>query len=239
MPASVLQGQVILAVECLLDLALHGCPGRAKTGRHLGRPGTARDFPRRPFLKVPWAWASEPETCQRRRQTSENQQPLQRAPPEKASPPKRQPERPAKAPVQRGSLQSHLEAKLGGRSEAVPEEPADSGRPFWQRVLDEAQISLGLRCSPTRIAMPSSPALVAVAQTKQQSGTIRQMWPEKAEPILTAGIERCYRNRLLTPGWPRLFPCGREATALWCLSANLAWSWAGFVLPRQRAGNRY
>ncbi|APD48948.1 methionine synthase [Synechococcus sp. CS-602] len=139
-----------------------------------------------------------------------------------------------------GSLQSHLEQNLE-RSEAVPEEPAIRPPFLGSRVLDEAQIPLA-----EVFAYLDRNALFAgqwqLRKTKQQSrDDYEQMLAEKAEPILTGWIERCLQESLLTPrvayGY---FPCGREGNSVVVFDpANPGVELGRFVLPRQRAGNRY
>jgi 5-methyltetrahydrofolate--homocysteine methyltransferase len=127
------------------------------------------------------------------------------------------------------------------RSEAVPEEPALEP-PFWgSRVLTEAQI-------PLQEVFPylDRSALFAgqwqLRKSQQQSREAYEaMLAEKAEPVLQSWMRRCLNEKLLTPrvayGY---FPCGRDGNAVVVFDPEQRQQPLGrFVLPRQRAGNRY
>jgi 5-methyltetrahydrofolate--homocysteine methyltransferase len=137
-----------------------------------------------------------------------------------------------------------------GRSEAVPEEPA-LVPPFWgSAVLTEAEIDLA-----EVFAYLDRNALFAgqwqLRKGQQQSrADYEAMLAEKAEPVLRQWMERCLQEQLLKPrvayGY---FPCGRTGNAVVLFSpdgmaAGAPPAAAGpelgrFLLPRQRAGNRY
>ncbi len=136
------------------------------------------------------------------------------------------------------------------RSSSVPEEPALTP-PFWgSQVLLEDEIDLA-----AVFRYLDRQALFAgqwqLRKTQQQSRQqYEAMLAEKAEPVLAQWIERCLSDGLLTPriayGY---FPCGRSGNAV--LVFDAAGMVAGaeptaagpelgrFVLPRQKAGNRY
>lgn len=76
---------------------------------------------------------------------------------------------------------------------------------------------------------------------KQSRDDYERMLAEKAEPVLAGWIERCLQEGLLTPrvayGY---FPCGREGNSVVVFDPTDPGVELGrFVLPRQRAGNRY
>ncbi|SBO42277.1 methionine synthase [Cyanobium sp. NIES-981] len=127
------------------------------------------------------------------------------------------------------------------RSEAVPEEPALEP-PFWgSRVLTEAEIPL-----EEVFTYLDRNALFAgqwqLRKSQQQSREAYEaMLAEKAEPVLQGWMRRCLAEGLLTPrvayGY---FPCGREGNAVVVFDPERRQKPLGrFVLPRQRAGNRY
>jgi 5-methyltetrahydrofolate--homocysteine methyltransferase len=131
------------------------------------------------------------------------------------------------------------------RSQSVPEELA-LVPPFWgSRVLNETEIDL-----EQVFAYLDRNALFAgqwqFRKTQEQS---RQEYEalllQKAEPVLQHWKQRCIDEALLTPrvayGY---FPCGRAGNALIVFDPthNLETNnriLGRFVLPRQRAGNRY
>jgi 5-methyltetrahydrofolate--homocysteine methyltransferase len=165
------------------------------------------------------------------------------------------------APVPAPAEESSAEAEPSGslpasavndqRSEAVPAEPA-LRPPFWgARVLTETDIDL-----EEVFAYLDRNALFAgqwqLRKTQQQSRQgYETMLAEQAEPVLQQWLDRCRREGLLTPrvayGY---FPCGREGNALVVFDPSgmaddaaapsaAAAELGRFLLPRQRAGNRY
>ncbi len=136
------------------------------------------------------------------------------------------------------------------RSETVPAE-SFLPPPFWgARILTEADIDL-----EEVFAYLDRNALFAgqwqLRKTQQQSRQeYEAMLAETAEPVLQQWLDRCRAEALLTPrvayGY---FPCGRDGNALVVfdpggMAAGSAPAAAGaelgrFLLPRQRAGNRY
>jgi 5-methyltetrahydrofolate--homocysteine methyltransferase len=136
------------------------------------------------------------------------------------------------------------------RSAAVPEEPA-LPPPFWgSQVITEQQIDL-----QEVMAYLDRNALFAgqwqLRKSQQQTrAEYEAMLAEKAEPVLQHWLARCLAEDLLTPrvayGY---FPCGRLGNAVVLfdpapLAPGDSPAAAGpeigrFLLPRQRAGNRY
>jgi 5-methyltetrahydrofolate--homocysteine methyltransferase len=136
------------------------------------------------------------------------------------------------------------------RSAVVPEEPALQP-PFWgSQVLQEHEIDLA-----EVMAYLDRNALFAgqwqLRKSQQQSrAEYEAMLAEKAEPVLQHWLGRCLEEGLLHPrvayGY---FPCGRLGNAVVLfdpapLGAGDGPAGAGpelgrFLLPRQRAGNRY
>jgi 5-methyltetrahydrofolate--homocysteine methyltransferase len=127
------------------------------------------------------------------------------------------------------------------RSEVVPEEPALQP-PFWgSQILLESAIPL-----EEVFAYLDRQALFAGQwQLRKAQGQSRQdydaLLEEKAEPVLRHWMERCLTEQLLTPrvayGY---FPCGRDGNAVVVFDpAQPSQELGRFVLPRQRAGNRY
>ncbi len=136
------------------------------------------------------------------------------------------------------------------RSAVVPEESALQP-PFWgSQVLQEHEIDLA-----EVMAYLDRNALFAgqwqLRKSQQQSrAEYEAMLAEKAEPVLQHWLGRCLEEELLHPrvayGY---FPCGRLGNAVVLfdpapLGAGDGPAGAGpelgrFLLPRQRAGNRY
>jgi 5-methyltetrahydrofolate--homocysteine methyltransferase len=136
------------------------------------------------------------------------------------------------------------------RSEAVAEEPV-LAPPFWgSRLLLEQEIPL-----EEVFAYLDRQALFAgqwqLRKSQQQSRPeYEAMLADKAEPVLQQWMERCRAEQLLTPrvayGY---FPCGRLGNAVvvfdpqglesGAVPAAATAELGRFVLPRQRAGNRY
>ncbi|KEF43511.1 MAG: methionine synthase [Cyanobium sp. CACIAM 14] len=136
------------------------------------------------------------------------------------------------------------------RSEAVPAE-AMLQPPFWgSRVIDEAAIDL----DEVFAYLDRNALFAGQWQLRKSQGQSREdyeaMLAAKAEPVLQHWLGRCREERLLTPrvayGY---FPCGRLGNALVVFDPgamadgalpNSAGAELGrFLLPRQRAGNRY
>ncbi len=136
------------------------------------------------------------------------------------------------------------------RSETVPEEPA-LVPPFWgSAVLREADIDLAeVFTYLDRNALFAGQWQLRKSQ-QQSRADYEAMLAEKAEPVLQQWLERCLAEQLLQPrvayGY---FPCGRAGNAVVLfdpegMEAGAVPAAAGpelgrFVLPRQRAGNRY
>jgi 5-methyltetrahydrofolate--homocysteine methyltransferase len=137
------------------------------------------------------------------------------------------------------------------RSDSVPEEPA-LVPPFWgSQVIHETEIDL-----EEVFAYLDRNALFAgqwqFRKTQEQSRQdYEALLLEKAEPVLQQWKQRCIDESLLTPrvayGY---FPCGRQGNELVVFQPADGMSPAEkletnnpilgrFVLPRQRAGNRY
>jgi len=136
------------------------------------------------------------------------------------------------------------------RSASVPEEPARRP-PFWgSQVLLEDEIDLA-----EVFGYLDRQALFAgqwqLRKSQQQSRQdYEAMLAEKAEPVLQQWIDRCLSDGLLSPriayGY---FPCGRQGNAVVVFDAAgmaqgdepaAAGAELGrFLLPRQKAGNRY
>jgi len=127
------------------------------------------------------------------------------------------------------------------RSEAVPEQPAISPPFLGSRVLHEGEIPLAeVFAYLDRNALFAGQWQLRKAQ-KQSRDDYERMLAEKAEPVLAGWIERCLQEGLLTPrvayGY---FPCGREGNSVVVFDPTDPGVELGrFVLPRQRAGNRY
>ncbi|MBM5823841.1 MAG: methionine synthase [Cyanobacteria bacterium M_surface_10_m2_119] len=136
------------------------------------------------------------------------------------------------------------------RSEAVPEEPVLMP-PFWgSRVLTEADIDLAeVFAYLDRNALFAGQWQLRKGQQQSRSD-YEAMLVEKAEPVLQEWMERCLQEQLLQPrvayGY---FPCGRvgnavvvfdpEGMAQGAPAAAAGPELGRFLLPRQRAGNRY
>jgi 5-methyltetrahydrofolate--homocysteine methyltransferase len=136
------------------------------------------------------------------------------------------------------------------RSAVVPEEPALQP-PFWgSQVLQENEIDLA-----EVMAYLDRNALFAgqwqLRKSQQQSrAEYEAMLAEKAEPVLQHWLGRCLEEGLLHPrvayGY---FPCGRLGNAVVLFDpaplgvgdgpAGAGPELGRFLLPRQRAGNRY
>jgi 5-methyltetrahydrofolate--homocysteine methyltransferase len=136
------------------------------------------------------------------------------------------------------------------RSAVVPEEPALQP-PFWgSQVLQENEIDLA-----EVMAYLDRNALFAgqwqLRKSQQQSrAEYEAMLAEKAEPVLQHWLGRCLEEGLLHPrvayGY---FPCGRLGNAVVLFDpaplgvgdglAGAGPELGSFLLPRQRAGNRY
>jgi 5-methyltetrahydrofolate--homocysteine methyltransferase len=136
------------------------------------------------------------------------------------------------------------------RSAVVPEEPALQP-PFWgSQVLQEHEIDLA-----EVMAYLDRNALFAgqwqLRKSQQQSrAEYEAMLAEKAEPVLQHWLGRCLEEGLLHPrvayGY---FPCGRLGNAVVLFDpaplgvgdgpAGAGPELGRFLLPRQRAGNRY
>jgi 5-methyltetrahydrofolate--homocysteine methyltransferase len=127
------------------------------------------------------------------------------------------------------------------RSDAVPEQPAITPPFLGSRVLHEGEIPLAeVFAYLDRNALFAGQWQLRKAQ-QQSREEYEQMLAEKAEPVLAGWIERCLQEGLLSPrvayGY---FPCGREGNSVVVFDpANLSVELGRFVLPRQRAGNRY
>ena len=136
------------------------------------------------------------------------------------------------------------------RSSSVPEEPA-LAPPFWgsQVVLeDEIDLAAVFRYLDRQALFAGQWQLRKTQQQSRQQ--YEAMLAEKAEPVLAQWIERCLSDGLLTPriayGY---FPCGRSGNAVLVFDAagmvtGAEPAAAGlelgrFLLPRQKAGNRY
>ena len=136
------------------------------------------------------------------------------------------------------------------RSSSVPEEPALEP-PFWgsQVVLeDEIDLAAVFRYLDRQALFAGQWQLRKTQQQSRQQ--YEAMLAEKAEPVLAQWIERCLSDGLLTPriayGY---FPCGRSGNAVLVFDAagmvtGAEPAAAGlelgrFLLPRQKAGNRY
>jgi 5-methyltetrahydrofolate--homocysteine methyltransferase len=136
------------------------------------------------------------------------------------------------------------------RSSSVSEEPA-LAPPFWgsQVVLeDEIDLAAVFRYLDRQALFAGQWQLRKTQQQSRQQ--YEAMLAEKAEPVLAQWIERCLSDGLLTPriayGY---FPCGRSGNAVLVFDAagmvtGAEPAAAGlelgrFLLPRQKAGNRY
>ncbi|MEB3306726.1 MAG: methionine synthase [Cyanobacteriota bacterium] len=136
------------------------------------------------------------------------------------------------------------------RSEAVPQVPA-AAAPFWgSMVLTESEIDLDeVFAYLDRNALFAGQWQLRKSQSQSRE-EYSAMLAERAEPVLQLWIQRCRDEHLLTPrvayGY---FPCGRDGNSVVVFDPDLMPpgaepSAAGpelgrFVLPRQRAGNRY
>ena len=127
------------------------------------------------------------------------------------------------------------------RSDAVPAEPALTP-PFWgSRVLTEAEIPL----EQVFAYLDRNALFAGQWQLRKAQGQSRDdydaMLAEKAEPVLQQWMARCLDEQLLTPrvayGY---FPCGRHGNSLVVFDPEQrSLEFGRFLLPRQRAGNRY
>jgi len=127
------------------------------------------------------------------------------------------------------------------RSEAVPEAPAITAPFLGGRVLEGEAIPLAdVFAYLDRNALFAGQWQLRKAQ-QQSREEYEAMLAEKAEPILQEWIARCTAEQLLTPrvayGY---FPCGRQGNAVVVFDPkDPARELGRFLLPRQRAGNRY
>ena len=136
------------------------------------------------------------------------------------------------------------------RSSSVQEEPA-LAPPFWgsQVVLeDEIDLAAVFRYLDRQALFAGQWQLRKTQQQSRQQ--YEAMLAEKAEPVLAQWIERCLSDGLLTPriayGY---FPCGRSGNAVLVFDtagmvtgaepAAAGLELGRFLLPRQKAGNRY